>query len=141
MTLTEVDNVPAATGVVLKGDAKTYTIPAIESSTTDKGSLEASATDITDITAYNYYVLAINGEDKAQFSLVTSGTIAAGKCYLKIAAGARSLDVVFADETTGIQSVQGSGLTVNGYYDLQGRRVAQPQKGLYIVNGKKVVLK
>ena len=42
--------------------------------------------------------------------------------------------------TTGIQTV---GTTVeNGTcYDLQGRRVAQPVKGLYIVNGKKVVLK
>ena len=29
----------------------------------------------------------------------------------------------------------------NGYYDLQGRRVAQPAKGLYIVNGKKMVIK
>jgi hypothetical protein len=28
-----------------------------------------------------------------------------------------------------------------GYFDLQGRKVAQPQKGLYIVNGKKVVIK
>ena len=27
------------------------------------------------------------------------------------------------------------------WYDLQGRRVMQPQKGIYIVNGKKVVLK
>ena len=29
----------------------------------------------------------------------------------------------------------------NAYYDLQGRRVAQPTKGLYIINGKKVVIK
>jgi hypothetical protein len=27
------------------------------------------------------------------------------------------------------------------FYDLQGRKVAQPQKGLYIVNGRKVVVK
>ena len=62
----------------------------------------------------------------------------------------RKGDVVFADGTTGISSVQGSlyesvasqsGLKVNGYYDLQGRKVANPQKGLYIVNGKKVIIK
>ena len=40
--------------------------------------------------------------------------------------------------------VNGEGLKVNGsevYYDLQGRRVLYPTKGLYIVNGKKVILK
>ena len=48
------------------------------------------------------------------------------------------------NETTDITMVQGEGFMVNGsdnYYDLQGRRVAQPTKGLYIVNGKKVVIK
>ena len=34
-----------------------------------------------------------------------------------------------------------SKLKVEGYYDLQGRKVAQPTKGLYIHNGKKVVIK
>ena len=46
--------------------------------------------------------------------------------------------------TTGIGSVNGSGVTVNGssaYYDLQGRKVEQPKKGLYIRNGRKVIVK
>ncbi len=42
--------------------------------------------------------------------------------------------------TTGIQTVTTT-MENGAYYDLQGRRVAQPVKGLYIVNGKKVVLK
>ena len=45
---------------------------------------------------------------------------------------------------TGIDSVNGSGVTVNGssaYYDLQGRKVEQPKKGLYIRNGRKVIVK
>lgn len=45
---------------------------------------------------------------------------------------------------TGITTAQAEGSKVNGsadYYDLQGRRVTQPTKGLYIVNGKKVVIK
>ena len=45
-------------------------------------------------------------------------------------------------ETTGINAVNGSELKVNGeYYNLNGQRVANPTKGLYIVNGKKVVIK
>jgi pectin methylesterase-like acyl-CoA thioesterase len=46
--------------------------------------------------------------------------------------------------TTGIQSVQGVQSMVNGsnvIYNLAGQRVAQPAKGLYIVNGKKIVVK
>ena len=47
----------------------------------------------------------------------------------------------FDDETTGIKTLNHSLLNVNKYYDMQGRRVAQPTKGLYIVNGKKVMIK
>ena len=44
------------------------------------------------------------------------------------------------DETTGIKEVHGNA-NVEGTYDLQGRKVEEPVKGLYIVNGKKVVIK
>jgi hypothetical protein len=46
------------------------------------------------------------------------------------------------DETTGIKEIHGSNKSVEGTYDLQGRKVEEPtNKGLYIVNGKKVVKK
>lgn len=63
------------------------------------------------------------------------------------AASASAFNIDFGEgETTGIISVNGSGLMVNGFdgcYDLQGRRIeGQPtQKGVYIVNGKKTVIK
>lgn len=47
-------------------------------------------------------------------------------------------------ETTGIiemEDVRSQKADVNAVFDLQGRRVAQPTKGLYIVNGKKIVIK
>ena len=43
--------------------------------------------------------------------------------------------------TTGIVTVDSQKPAVKGMFDLQGRRVAEPTKGLYIVNGKKVVIK
>ncbi len=50
--------------------------------------------------------------------------------------------IPFFDEApSGINTVQISESKINGYYNLNGQRVAQPTKGLYIVNGKKVVLK
>ena len=47
----------------------------------------------------------------------------------------REFNMNFGDETTNIEHSD------NSVYDLQGRKVARPTKGLYIVNGKKVVVK
>ena len=56
--------------------------------------------------------------------------------------GARII-MEFDDETTtGVSDVRGKMSDVRGdFYDLQGRRVTQPQRGLFIVNGEKVVIK
>lgn len=89
------------------------------------------------------------GLSGSKFVPMNDGVVKKNKAYLQVDnsdidadAGAHSLEIVFDDgETTGIQSVNGSGLKVNDYFDLQGRRVAQPTRGLYIVNGKKVVIK
>ena len=143
VTLTEVDDVPANTGVVLKGAANTYEIPAIASSETAKGSLEGSATaiNVKEDALNVYYVLAKNGDEDARFAKVTSGTIAAGKAFLKVAKnGARESYSIGGVAPTAIESIQA--LQENGeLFNLNGQRVAAPQKGLYIVNGKKVIMK
>ena len=147
VTLTEVDDIPANTGVVLKGDVKTHNIPVIASSSTAQGNLTgniSAATAYNAIDGYDLYMLALNGAGKAQFTLVNAGEVAAGKAFLKLAkaSGARELNVVFADaETTGIKENNRETIINNQFYDLQGREVAQPSRGLYIVNGKKVVIK
>ena len=52
------------------------------------------------------------------------------------------LNINFGGNTTGIENaVQREEIKDKSYYDLQGRRVQQPTKGLYIVNGKKVIIK
>ena len=89
------------------------------------------------------YVLA-TGSNGVGFYLVEDGSaITAGKAYLEVSGAARQF-IGFGDDNgaTGINSLTpalSKGEEV--YYDLQGRRVAQPAKGLYIVNGKKVVIK
>ena len=45
------------------------------------------------------------------------------------------------DGATGIEKVNGQQPTANEVYDLCGRRVAQPTKGMYLINGKKVLVK
>jgi hypothetical protein len=77
----------------------------------------------------------------------SSVAIPASKAYLKVLksnidAGAR-LNISFGDDnTTGVADVRSKMADVRGgYYNLSGQRVNQPQKGLYIVNGKKVIVK
>ena len=55
--------------------------------------------------------------------------------------GEARLNVIFDDETSGIETMSREPLTVNQTYNLSGQRVSQPTKGLYVVNGKKVVVK
>ncbi|MBR1547715.1 MAG: hypothetical protein IJ637_03195 [Prevotella sp.] len=144
VTLNKVNDVPAGTGVVLKGAADDYTIPVIASSETAKGDLLGSATAATAFDAIDgkdIYMLAKNGEN-AQFKKVSAGSVAAGKAYLAVAkSAAPALNVVFAGaDVTAIKAVDAA--QQNGaVFNLAGQRVAQPTKGLYIVNGKKIAIK
>lgn len=134
VTLNKVQNVPANTGIVLEGTADTYNIPVVASSKTLKGDLLGSATDATAFdtySGYTLYILTQNGND-VQFNPCTSGSIAAGKAFLKVATdnnnsgGAKALSVVFANDPTGISTVNAT-------------ETAQPVKR--IVNGKLVIEK
>ena len=75
-----------------------------------------------------------------------AGTLSAGKCWIELiptsAAHARRLSIVHEGTTTGINAVSSSADKMDGeWYDLSGRRVAQPAKGIYVKNGKKVIVK
>ena len=90
----------------------------------------------------NMYVLAKKSDIVGFYLWDKTKTLNEGKIYLDASgAGSRSF-LGLGDETTGISNLtpalsEGEGAV----YDLQGRKVAQPTKGLYIVNGRKVVLK
>ena len=71
----------------------------------------------------------------------STNTVAANHAYLKAdGAGASILDIDFGG-ATGIENVNRETITNNRYYNLSGQRVNQPKKGLYIVNGKIVIIK
>ena len=88
------------------------------------------------------------GLSGGKFVKMTDGVVKKNKAYLPVSnsviegSGAREFSIVFDDgDTTGIDSIDNSQLTIGGYYNLNGQRVAQPAKGLYIVNGRKVVIR
>lgn len=149
VTLTQVNDIQAGTGVVLKSEDGsqniTYSLPVINSSSTVKGDLQGNATESTAYNAfdgYTLYMLAINQSNEAQFTKVTGGSIAAGKAYLKVpTAGTRAFIVSFGDDATGIRAIESAENGDRQIYTLSGQRVTKPGKGLYIVNGKKVIIK
>ena len=140
VTLTEIMGgyIPAKTGVVVAGKVGTYY--AAKSTTNAsaltgnllKAQLEDGTPDET-----TYYTLAAG----PVFKKSSGGVLAAGKAYLvltAVTAGARELSVVFG-EATGISEVQEAADENAAVYNLNGVRVNNPSKGLYIVNGKKVI--
>jgi hypothetical protein len=73
------------------------------------------------------------------YKLKSTGTIGAHKAYLTYS-DATAREYFLFDETTGVNTLNVERKTMNGdYYDLQGRKVAQPTKGLYIKDGKKYI--
>lgn len=137
--------VAANTGLLIKGDAGTATIPVVASGTNYSASNKlVGVTSNTEIAANTGYVL-MGSPSLAFYKNTNAFTVGANTAYLPAGFatdGARSFFSLFDDDATGISDTLMNNEATNGeYFDLQGRRVAQPQKGLYIVNGKKVIIK
>ena len=148
--LTRVMKVPAGTGLLVKGDPGTYKIPHAEVQAYYVNMLVGNLGDAikieeTDGDKTNYY---LSGKDGTFVSVNGSANIGKNKAYLQLPTsvfgGTRSIGISYDDEdgSTGI-NVQSSKFNVqsDAYYTLQGQRVVKPGKGLYIKNGKKVVIK
>ena len=74
------------------------------------------------------------------YALKSGFALAANKAFLTAPSSVRALVLSRADDVTAISSVETT--NANGaIYDLSGRRVKNVQNGLYIVNGKKVLVK
>lgn len=133
-------------GVVLK-NTTTSSITMTPTATDSEGdysgnSLTGTMTSITNPNPGHTYVLGKkDGTGVGFYKLSDSGTIGANKAYLTYS-GTLAREFFLFDEATGISATLMNNEEVNGeVYDLQGRRVSQPAKGLYIVNGKKYIKK
>ena len=142
-------NIPAGTGLILKGTAdEEYNLNIATGATKAlEGNLMVGCLEATPLAAdASSYVLINNTEEgRAEFqSLAEYGiTILAGKAYLKVRGGAGARLMIFDDgETTGISSVLRQQARDGRVYNLNGQRVENPKKGqLYIINGKQTVVK
>lgn len=147
LTLTSISDriVNANKAVILKSNSANIFLTSSNSGTTSEGgydgnSLRGTTTTIPNPKYGQTYVLNKGENGIGFYKLRSTGTIGAHKAYLTydgVIGGAR--EYFLFDEATGIDNVNREPTTNNRYYDLQGRKVAQPTKGLYIKDGKKYI--
>lgn len=149
ITCTEVSSgkVPAGAGVLLYGTANaevtlTPTTGAAALSDNDlKGTTKSDGTLAEKEANGIYYSLSGNA-----FMTFNGAAFVANKAYFEAPSGgqgARSFSIVFNDGgyAAAIEGVSPAERSADSVFDLQGRRVEKPVKGIYVVNGKKVVIK
>lgn len=136
--------IPANTGILVKAAKGDYNFVV----TSDKGaklennSLIAATTNVTsESEGAKYFALTTLSDGKVGFAVVKEGVkIPAGKAYLKVPAATTAKFFSLDGEATGINSVK-TAKADGAYYTLEGVKTTKPVKGLYIHNGKKIVVK
>ena len=158
-------------GVLLKTDgeyvnAKVNKTNELTAASSDENNLVATPAEANTVTETDYilYRLTYNDaihKDRLGFYLGSSNgrslKATPGKAYLKVseneakdpssAALTRSFVFGGGNETTGIDEITIMGTdvqrhgTIEGIFDLQGRKISNPTKGIYIKNNKKVIIK
>ena len=153
LKLTEITNgiIPANEGVILHNTSEAeaaninLTITTEEATTLTENRLKGVTAKREGYTKLNNYVLAAKngatGFYKANFTAVT-----ANKAYLPVdnVQGVQGVMMAFSfgDEVTGIDNVNATAPAAKKYYDLQGRRVLYPAKGIFVTeDGQKVLFK
>ena len=143
VTLTEVTKAPAGTPLLLKADAAgTYALN-VTNAADAVGTNYLLVSDGTVTGGAGIYALANKAEGVGFYLVKNTVTIPVGKCYLNTGATTTKEFYPFDfDDATAIAEVNGEGVKVNGaVYDLSGRQVQKPSKGIYLINGKKVAIK
>ena len=142
----EVFNAQAGTGLLLKAAEGSYKLKM--ESITGEGATDASGNALigvneqTVVDKKGIYVL-LNGKKGVGFYQTTaeSFTVGANTAYIDAIAGARTFIGFDDNTTTAIEGVATVKENNGEIYNLQGQRVVKAQKGLYIINGKKVLVK
>lgn len=151
LVLTRVTEVPAGEGLYIAGTPGEHRIPKTQTSmfyaNLLKGETEPTIISPTDGN-YTNYILSNGSHGVGFYTLSESGTLDAGKAYLQLptasVAGIKALKIEFNenDDPTGIAITSASSeQEENAVYNLAGQRMNKAQKGVNIVNGKKVFIK
>lgn len=144
MTAIDAQAIPANQGVILTsetGDAATMVPAASETAATITGNqLGNSAGAAKSLTAGEGYILG-NGSEGTAFYPCKAGSLPINKAYLLGNGGENAIVMNFGNAVTGINTIAAPASAKAPIFDLSGRRVVKATKGLYIQNGKKVIVK
>ena len=148
LTLTAVEGViPARTGVILQGAATNYMFDITISNDAEVGDLKGSAATIVRGDATNLYTLQSHAgsSNGVAFKQYTGNNITGSKVYLELSTtqNAAAVRIRFGKQegTTDIEFSTLNSQPTNQIFDLTGRCVENLIKGIYIVNGKKVMIR
>ena len=132
------------TPVLVGAEAGSYTFAASadEAETLGNNDLKAATADTKGDGSTIYALVEQDG--KAVFAPLKEGVaVSVGHAYLELpaASATRFYSIQFGGETTGINEVNAAAKADGAYYTLQGVKTSKAAKGIYIHNGKKVVIK
>ena len=130
--------IPANEGVILKGTAGTYDFNLTTGGSSAGNLLTGTVAAIA--RPADSYVLS-GGDRGLGFYKDGAETIPGFKAYLRGTAGVKGFLGFIFDDADAIENIVKQIPTNDEYYDLSGRRVSKPTKGMYIINGKKVLVK
>lgn len=147
VVLTEVSAgsvIAKGTPVLVGAEEGSYTFAASadEATTVADNDLKAATADTKGDGATIYALVEQDG--KAVFAPLKEGVaVSLGHAYLELpaASATRFYSIQFGGETTGINEVNAAAKADGAYYTLQGVKTSKAAKGIYIHNGKKVVIK
>ena len=134
LQLAEINDIPAGTAVVLKG---TYYNKLATTATSYVTANDLKGTDSDMVADGTMYILAKPEGEEVGFYLATGGTIAAGKAYYKSTSGVKAF-YFEGNDATGIDNIENT-IENGAIYNIAGQRLNKVQKGINIINGKKVL--
>ena len=139
LTAIESGVIPANTGVILAGDEGTYDFALTTGGSVDDNVLTGTIEAIS--RPENSYILA-TGTSGVGFYKDGATTIPGFKAYLPAASGSGVKTFLFDDDATGIENLNvNDNLNEGVIYNVAGQRLKKAQKGINIVNGKKIAIK
>lgn len=156
VVLTKVFKVPAGTGIIIKGTPGNYEVPVAATNFYYRNMLvgvvkatPVPQTDRKDVEYANYILLKKDGDTEPTFYRSDgSGDMPANRAYLQIplnlvpSANNTRITTVFEDEVTPVEDIlTTSDSSKDDYYNLNGQKVQTVKKGIYIKNGKKVIIR
>ena len=139
VSFTEVKQVPAGQGVLLKGTEGSYPVPVAAKAAAFTENALIGVTEEKSVEGAGIFVL-LNGDSGVGFYKTTADafTVGAHTAYIPALTNS-SRSFIAIDETTAIKAIERAEQQNGEIYNLAGQRVKSAQKGLYIIGGKKVI--